>query len=89
MMETPKKTDHEIINKAIDSLMFLTKEDFHDYRSEIWAVLATVIKEARADFAVDPELIKGKLMMIACLSNCPECVEDTIRAIKQEVEKRG
>ncbi len=35
-----EKLREEIINKAIDKLEKLTKEDFHGYRSEVWGVVA-------------------------------------------------
>jgi len=42
----------EVINKAIDKLSRLTKEDFHGYRSEIWNVLAEVYNSNRLDGVV-------------------------------------
>jgi hypothetical protein len=39
--------ERDIINEAIDQLTKLTGEDFHGYRSEVWGLFASVIKESK------------------------------------------
>uniref|UniRef100_A0A6M3LKG4 Uncharacterized protein n=1 Tax=viral metagenome TaxID=1070528 RepID=A0A6M3LKG4_9ZZZZ len=65
-----------VMNKAIDKLSLLTKEDFHGYRSEIWAVLAEVYREGQQTDSVDTRrclLWSGcqlKLTEGGCLTGC-------------------
>jgi hypothetical protein len=55
MSEELKPRD-EVINRAIDLLSQLTKEDFHGYRSEIWSVLVEVYREGQTATRHTPEV---------------------------------
>lgn len=62
-------SDDEIINTAIDELARLTGEDFHGYRSEVWGVLADVIREAR----YGGEVAISKKVLEEGPDACPQC----------------
>lgn len=47
--ETEMTSKETAINKAIDHLKELTKEDFRGYRSEIWSCLAELYRDGFLD----------------------------------------